>query len=168
MGADIKGQTMAALTGRIDAMDEQASKACTRCGAVKLMTEFGTEKRTRDGRTAQCKACIYKKNKAWSQANNTGRHYKSQRAWAKKNPDKCRKYIDAWRARNKDYALEAGRARAAIRVALISPSYCATIIGIPTAELTPELLALKREQLTIRRLARQLKEKANESSTDPR
>ena len=167
MGADIKGQTMAALPGTLDAMNEQSSKACTKCGAVNLLSEFGTDKRNRDGRRSHCKACRRKDNDAYRRANMDWAAER-QLAWANRNRDKCRQFHNAWKDRNKDNVLMAEKVRNAEQVALASPSYCAGILGIATAELTPELHAMKREQLTTHRLARQLKEKANESSTDPR
>jgi hypothetical protein len=167
MGADIKGQTMAALPGTIDAMNEQASKACTKCGVIKLLPEFGSDKRAGDGRDSACKTCRNRQKIEWSHANRQ-RCAAYSLAYQKRHPDRARQCRADWRERNKDKVIAAAKALNDKNVALCTPSYCASAMRIPLSELTPELLALKREQLTIRRLARQLKEKANESSTDPR
>jgi hypothetical protein len=49
----------------------------------------------------------------------------------------------------------------------MTPAYVAKVMRIKVADLTPEILAMKREQIFICRLSRQLKEKACESSKDP-
>jgi hypothetical protein len=45
----------------------------------------------------------------------------------------------------------------------LEPTYVAQRLGIPISRLTPELLDLKREQLTIHRLSKQLKRAKNET-----
>ena len=47
-----------------------------------------------------------------------------------------------------------------------APSYVAQALGLPTSEVPPDLLALKQDQLAMRRLARLLKEAAHEAQQD--
>jgi len=167
MGADIKGQTMAALPGRIDAMNEQASKACTKCGAVKLMTEFHANHSKTDGRASHCKKCASKSNAEYRKKT-PEKHRLKGKNWRDRNPEYLAEYLKAWAARNPDKVRERRRRQSLRDVEQMSPRYVAHILKMDMEQITTELIAMKREQLTIRRLARQLKEKANESSTDPR
>ena len=116
------------------------------------------------------------------------------KAWAEANPDKVRAAKERYAARKGDALKAEKRARylqnreaalmknkawrdanpdkvAAYRRRLVDelwPSYVAGCLGMPTDQVPADLLALKQEQMTIRRLARQLKEAAHESSKDPR
>lgn len=60
----------------------------------------------------------------------------------------------AWEMANPD-ARRASRAKA---VAELRPAYVASALRIPTEQLTPELLALKREQILNQRALRELKQ----------
>lgn len=44
------------------------AKRCTKCGETKPLDQFRTCKRVRDGRTAQCKACMNRAGQAWREA----------------------------------------------------------------------------------------------------
>lgn len=91
------------------------------------------------------------------------REYDRRRA-ACEGPEKKdarKKYYKEWSAiqENKDRALN----RRKVAVSRLAPSYVASIVGIPTRELTSELLDLKREQLTLARLSRDLKNALKET-----
>ena len=62
------------------------TKVCTKCHVEKPLTEFGNEKRTRDGKRADCKEC-YKK---------------MREKWVKKNPN----YFKEWHEKNPEYRSE--------------------------------------------------------------
>lgn len=178
MGADIKGQTMAALPGTLDAMNEQSSKACTKCGAVKLLSEFARCKDCRDGISPICRKCRYQQSND-IRKNNREKYLLSERKYREMNIDKVRAQSAAWYLKNKEREAakkkewaknnkEKRREQDRAAAERMNSRYTAKALRMRAAEITPELIALKREQLTIHRLARQLKEKANESSTDPR
>ena len=82
---------------------------------------------------------------------NRKKAYATVAAWKKANPEYVKNYATSWRTR-------------------LAPSYVSKLLGLRVEDLTPELLALKREQLEIHRLARlaktTLKELSNETSTD--
>ncbi len=182
MGADIKGQTMAALPGTIDAMNEQAGKACTKCGVLKLLPEFYAHEGCKDGHANVCKLCRRASSKAWRQKNKR-KDLESKYRWKENNREKYlakererrsknkERYLAShmtWIAKNPEKAKAMRRAASAKQTERMNDCYVANALRLKKADAPPELLALKREQLTIHRLARQLKEKANESSTDPR
>jgi hypothetical protein len=137
-----------------------AGKAASPAGRAQRAAYRITEK----GRNVHRLACTQYRHsdhgksriKDWlSQEETQKRMRQHRRKWAKS--DKGLEYAQAYRKRsveslNDDY----------IRRFLFKT------LGLRANEITPELIALKREQLTLRRLARQLKEAANESSKDTR
>ena len=77
----------------LDAENVVDMKACSKCGQVKLLTEFYGDKRASDGKCAQCKVC---RNAAIQ-------------SYQKQNPEKKRQRVARYRERN----LEAIRERVA-------------------------------------------------------
>lgn len=73
------------------------------------------------------------------------------------NPEKMKARGAAWLAANREKMKAYCDARRAVRVAQLHPAYVAGRLGLPVAEVTPELLEMKREQLTLHRLGRQVK-----------
>lgn len=102
-------------------------KKCTKCGELKSMEFFHNDKKTKDGKTFQCKICMAKALKAWrrkypekhavQQKRWANAHHEAviQRAyeWAKANPEKHNASIDRWHKANREKGLEATRKSAA-------------------------------------------------------
>ena len=135
-------------------------KTCSKCGEVKAVSEFYS------GRARPCKKCISADGAAYCKANPEKVVARSA-AYRKANHEKAAAYKAAYRKENpeKHAAKNAawGKANpekvAAIKkssVLEMRPAYIAGVIGLPTSHLTPELLALKREQLTTHRLSKQI------------
>lgn len=97
-------------------------------------------------------------------ADNPAKLIARSRAYYAENKQKCKAQTAGYRVKN----AEKLKASGAKHRTEISPSYAARAIGLKTSQLTPEILALKREQLTLHRLARQLRKAKDESSTDTR
>lgn len=154
-------------------------KTCSKCGEVKALTEFYKN-------TAACKKCTRFAASAYVKANpekaaaQRAAHYKANRdkylsaaaAYAKANPEKAAASHTSWVKRNPEkvaahsaarYAAwikanpEGEKNRRAVEVAELKPSYLRRLLRTPISQLTPELLALKREQLTLKRATNQLK-----------
>ena len=161
-------------------------KACTKCGEVKALDAFA---RYKSRRRAYCKPCGAGATAAWQKANtdrmkgyraawakaNPDKVKANNAAWAKANPDKRRAKEAAWRNANPDKrrAKEAAwrnanpdkvKAKGAAQTKALTPSYVASTIGVRVADLTPDLLTLKREQIEIHRLAKQVKQHLKEIS----
>lgn len=128
------------------------TKKCTKCGEVKAMSQFHKDRYRFDGVNSICKECIkektssyYKKNKEkqkervlkWRLENKEA-YSESQRKWKEKNIGK-----ENERKRNAGFDLK--------------DSYIVGTLRIPAKDCTPELIELKREQLRIQRLTKQLK-----------
>jgi hypothetical protein len=80
--------------------------------------------------------------------------------WAAENRDKFRTYSRAWKLANPEQA-RAQKKKASLEM----PAwFVANQLGIPTAQLTPDLLELKRQQLEINRLNRLLHKTLKEKS----
>lgn len=56
---------------------EHPEKACSKCGAIKSLTEFPKSSREKSGYLAQCKCCVNSKAKEWR--DNNPEKFKSQR-----------------------------------------------------------------------------------------
>jgi hypothetical protein len=166
---------------------------CANCGVEKILG--GTCKYCKSIRDKKYRSKnadeISKKKKAYYEANsssikNQQKTYRQlnaesisakQKEWAIKNSESIKARQKAYRSLNaasiKDKQNEWWLANSQARrewkreyVEKLSDGYIASILGLKVKEITPELLALKQEQLSIHRLARQLKEKVNESSTN--
>ena len=44
-----------------------ASKTCTKCGQLKALDEFTTQRRAKDGKHSWCRACMNAKAKEWNE-----------------------------------------------------------------------------------------------------
>lgn len=117
----------------------QTMKACSKCGAVKPLTEFRRQKTGKGGLMARCKACALKADQEWYRKNkerrsayhkewyaknreaiieNSRRWYRDnpllararQRAYYLANAPEKRAYTKAWYAANRETALAYHRA----------------------------------------------------------
>jgi len=106
------------------------------------------------------------KHKAWSDKN---RDYvrKTARATAsrayKKNPEMMRERSAKYHTTHRIKCIEKMKA-ARDKMAV---SYVSTVLRMKTADITPELIAIKREQLAIHRLSRQLKQATKPTGENP-
>jgi hypothetical protein len=117
-------------------------KTCSKCGESKPFEAFHRDRHCSDGMRLWCKPCAKAARKAWHDA----------------NPEKVKAERKAW----KDANHEKVKAWYVAAREVMQPSYIASKLHIPVKDLTPELLALKREQLEIHRLAREAKQKLKE------
>lgn len=164
------------------------TKVCSKCGVEKEVGEFHANRRTKDGKRALCKACVREHNKARYAANREyflrkAAAYKDEkreivlekrrmkraenlkearrraREWRKANGEKVKAADVAYYAQNRDRLLEKSR----VLSRELHDRY--VISTLKTKNVTPELIQLKREQLEIHRLTKQLnkliKEKNN-------
>ena len=77
------------------------SKACTKCGADKPLTEYHFKVKATGRLMARCKACDKAMGDKWRKANpETHREY--ARRYAAKNPEKVKARMKRWRAENQD------------------------------------------------------------------
>lgn len=228
-------------------MATNAVKKCSKCGEVKGLGEYRSDKRAVDGLQSQCAECQRAASRAYARKRkelypelvrkekreqmrlarqkDPERFRQRRKEWAAKNPEKVaatsRAYREshpekvaeinkAWRAANADHlkAYNGARSienyaadpqkykaaaakwqqdnpekRSAIRkrwkgqhpeavrkhrkaeVERLTDNYvkgALAVNGIPREHATPELIALKREQLAIKRMARELKKAATQ------
>lgn len=184
----------------------EQTKKCSKCGEMKGLEEFGKHSARKDGLDTRCKQCnrnaatAYRtanlelvrakdrariaamtpeqkraKHKRWRDSNlehvRSVRRETARKLYAAK-PDAYRALAKRWRDDNRELALAMNRAS---RINL-SRGYVAMLLGMPASDAPQELIALKREQLAIKRMARELKKAAtkpklenpDESSTYPR
>ena len=74
-------------------------KPCSRCGEVKPLEAFNTDKRGRGGKTAECKACRNLYSAKW-RSENRDRFKEMRASWNARNRDKRAAYCRRWRANN--------------------------------------------------------------------
>jgi len=106
------------------------------------------------------KAAAAERNKAYRAANKAA-IAEYMKAWQAANKEAIAEYKKAWQAANKEAIAERKKAH----VAELQDGYLARLIGIPVADCPPELIELKREQMAVSRMTKQLeniiKEKSN-------
>ena len=155
----------------------EETKKCSKCGEVKLVILFS-------GRGAACKACraayareylaanreriCQRRRELWiNGASERAKNYRKQHAddinKQKKNYrdanvkrilEKAREYREKNKEKIKQYKLK--------YVSIVHPWYAASLIGIKLDSLPQEIIELKREQLQIHRIARELKNTVKE------
>jgi hypothetical protein len=64
-------------------------KRCTKCGEEKVLAEYYSEKRARDGRSSCCKVCHGLRCSKW-QRENKDKVARRNKAWDQRNPLACR------------------------------------------------------------------------------
>ena len=166
-------------------------KACTRCGEVKPLAEYSADKRAKTGTQSTCKLCqaeirkarrekdhaaakawrernaekVAEKKKKYRQATKLKRRQQERvRYW--KDPDKHRNKVAQYRVENYEDVMRRNRERLKQDRENLGPIYVAKVLGMRKTDVPPTLLAMKQEQLTLRRMARQLRKATNESSKD--
>jgi hypothetical protein len=171
----------------------EAKKACSRCGDVKPMADYAADRRAKSGTQSACKQCqaaIRKDRRdkdrsaaaAWRERNaehvrakrkeyaaaTKDRRRQQERARYWQDPDKHRREAAEYRAENREALTQRNRERLRQDRESLGPVYVAKVLGMRPKEVPPPLLAMKQEQLALRRLARQLRKATDESSKDPR
>jgi hypothetical protein len=158
------------------------TKKCSKCGEVKGLGEFFADRTKKDGLRPSCKVCTIKKcdeyraknpekaraqRAAWAAANRTKanssslasarkRGYAAQRKWQRHNSEAIQQAAAKWREANPE-KVRAKNARSQER---LPRARVASMLKMRVDEAPPELIALKREQLAIKRMARELKKAA--------
>ena len=99
------------------------------------------------------------RQKAWREANKE-RESARQKARYEANKERESARQKAWREANRDRLLDKHRNA----VESLSTFYVAATMGMKTAECPPELIEIKREQLAITRLVKQLNETIKEKT----
>lgn len=158
-------------------------KRCRTCGEVKALESFPPDRRQRDGCGGECRPCKANRKRAWVEANRehirayarTDAVKAKNRRWKAKNRDVMAKRRREWYEANRGHCLayaaeyvrlhpERSAAVAAQRMAesaALSESYVRRLLsnsGFPIEAAPAALIELKREQLSLRRLTRQLKQ----------
>lgn len=108
-------------------------KRCTSCREVKIFSEFGVDRRARDGRTYCCRDCGAQRARDY-RSRNPEKALASAQKWAHSNKQKVRQIRVDWLRRNPGYATAhvAKRRAAQLRA---TPGWADT-------ELTKDLYAL--------------------------
>ena len=148
---------------------------CSKCGVAKPEGDFSLGRRA-------CKACEKARSAKWN-AENPEKVKASRAKWHAENREKVKARKAKYRAENAEkekayrakhrvenaekakayvakYRVENAekvKAYVAKQTAELSPSYVANLLRIPVAEIPPELLDLKREQLQLYRLTNKLR-----------
>lgn len=157
------------------------TKKCTKCGEVKAFIEFSPNKAGKFGVSTRCKKCL--SNCASNRRiADIDKFLARERNYRSKNSEFCIARTAMWRDKNRQ---EANKKRALYRLehlaielerrrkwilenrekvnkgskrqrANITDGYAAAKLGLPLSECPPELIELKREQLLVHRMTKQL------------
>lgn len=93
-------------------------------------------------------------------------HPEKNKEWRSKNKEKVKASQAHWIEQHQDKRKKSVAKSQRKAVEQLKPSYISMALRIPVGHIPPDLLAMKQEQLSAHRLARQLKKAANESSKD--
>lgn len=121
-------------------------KTCSKCGESKALECFYRRADGVQGRHGQCKECIDAKNRGWAVDNKV-----KLRAL---NVDRRASFSEGQRER----ARIAAQRRAKKRQDELTDSYVSIVLGISPSVCPKELIQAKREQLSLHRLTKELKQ----------
>ena len=158
-------------------------KTCKKCGESKGLDAFS-------GARSECKACVAKYDakyhaenvekvrarKAKYYAENSEKVRARKAKWRAENPEKVRARHAKYHAENveKERAIKAKwraenpekeRAIKAKCRASLTDGYIADLLDLPAKKVPPQLIELKREQILLQRLAKEMKQEATKEPT---
>lgn len=163
------------------------TKLCPDCSKTLPSEAFGANPNGRYGLNTYCRPCVAARTRAWKQKNyesviahkrayyeaNKARLLEQQRQYYRENktrileaqrrqPEENRAHVKAWAKANP----EKRRAQGRRRVQNLAANYVRQCITgrseISSDAIPPELIDLKRDQLAIKRMARELKKAATQ------
>ena len=143
---------------------------------TRVCLDCGVDISMRGSRAKRCESCAgehavqksMERSTAWRKEN-PEKFRVHQKRYRKANPEKVKAIKARWRkahpeksaAIHREWAaanLEKVRANDARLRARISPAYAASLMHLPVAQCPPELIEMKREQLSLHRLVKVLKQ----------
>lgn len=129
------------------------TKKCTKCGEVKELAEFSPAKDRKPSVSSWCKKCLsnYGKDRRLADIDKARAIDRKCRI---KNAEARRDYARAIKEKNREKYLDNRKWERD----KLSDVYVLSKLAIPVAECPPELIELKREQLRIHRIIKQLKQ----------
>ena len=113
------------------------TKICSKCKVEKDVGEFYKDRTARDGLQYKCKPCAKS----------------ATREWRVENPEKFKKDIFKWRAKNQERVRELSREATLRSTERLTDCYVKLKLGVPNPP--QELIELKRLQLQIHRELKQ-------------
>jgi len=128
-------------------------KTCKKCGESKGLDAFS-------GARSECKACAAKCLAKW-RAENPEKERASAAKYRAENPEKVRARVAKYRAENPEKV----RAIKAKCRASLTDGYIADLLDLPAKKVPPQLIELKREQILLQRLAKEMKQEATKEPT---
>jgi len=142
-------------------------KTCIHCCVKKQLEEFGLYKRSKDGRTAQCKDCrnlaerasVDREKEKARYHRDKAKHAPMRAAYNEANADKNRARVKRWRAENPEHLRSLKKKYVAGRVAKLQDGYVRALLArwrggpLKPADVPQALVELKTQHL---RLCREL------------
>ena len=128
---------------------------CHKCKICKIEDDFHNDSRRKNGKYPKCKQCCktYQEN---YRKNNAVALRKNNREYYAKNVNKICAYQAAYLASNKAKVYARNRRKSSEYIDVLSDGYVANTLRIHRRDVPNELLELKRAQLEIYRLTKQL------------
>ncbi len=158
-------------------------KRCSKCGEVKGVDCFSRDKNKKDGLQCHCRKCRVENARRYREKN-IEKVAEKNRRYREENREKLAEYALRYREENPEKMAEANRRYyeenreklaeknrrfreenreklaeyARMQIGLITDSYVARVMKIPTAEAPPDLIEAKRQQLKLKRTIKNAKE----------
>ena len=127
-------------------------KRCSKCGKEKELEEFVKHRKCKDGRAGVCKECANEYGRKWAE-NNSNNIKAHKKRWKENNPDQDKLRIKkSYLKRNRQL------------VDSVIKTYLQNQFKIKRSEITSKIVEIKRQQIMMWRLIKQLKRAANESN----
>lgn len=145
-------------------MTGESTAYCTKCKAQKDASMFSPS-RVKSGR-GWCRECVRPLKQGWIETNKElSKEVKARSAKKSRqvNPEASRDQSSGWRERNPQAWAESRKRYRDRSIGELLPWYLASHLDLTVQKAPPELLELKREQLTVKRLSKQIKTKLKET-----
>ncbi len=145
-------------------MTSSSEKICTKCHALKSLIDFPRKKSAKDGLSSWCKVCFRETCKKWRSSN--AEHYSAKQREYRESGVYRSSVIESgkrWQESNKEHVEAYRKGYNKNRGLSLPDSYIANKLGISVSEAPKELLEMKREQVHMKRLTKQLNEVLTET-----
>jgi hypothetical protein len=143
-------------------------KMCKKCGECKPLDQFYRHESGRDGYRNHCKTCVCSRVSLYAKGN--PRVLEAKRAYRTSKPEQIKALMRAAYLRRKQDYKDASRKWQAKNRAALGDAYLRAILaattGVSRLSVSHELVELKREQLTLHRLAKELEGAAKKAKDE--
>ena len=145
-------------------IEEVKTKVCTKCKDEKSYSEFHKNKEKKDGLRLECKIC-HKQDRKEYYLKNKEKEIEYREKYYKIKENNIKEYSKKYRKINKENLKQKQKQCHKKYSEDLTDGYISVTLNLKKSECPPELIELKRQQLTILRLTKEIKNECKNKDT---